>query len=255
MKRNRMTQIGLDRLLRLQWLEKVLLLASAGNDAKSIKTVLQQDLSGEFRSERTDVRGSLDKIITVLRNVWLTVPPEIEEFRRDGVTLLQSASQQSRVAVHWGMVMAAYPFWAAVATQAGRLLRLQGTVPATQVQRRIMEQYGERETVSRRARYVLRSFLDWGVLRESGSKGIYSQGDVVAVEDLRLIAWLAEAALYVRPGGSGPLKELMAGPSFFPFRFAPIRADSISDASSRLDVFRLGLDEDLLMLRKKNRNE
>lgn len=255
MNRNRMTQIGLDRLLRLQWLEKVHLLASAGNDAKNIKTVLQQDLHGEFRSERTDVRGSLDKIITVLMKVWLTVPPEIGEFRRDGVALLQSASKHCRVAVHWGMVMAAYPFWAAVAAQAGRLLRLQGTVPAAQVQRRIKEQYGERETVSRRARYVLRSFLDWGVLRESGTKGIYSQGDVVAVDDARLIAWLAEAALYVRPDGSGPLKELMAGPCFFPFRFAPIRADALSDASSRIEVFRLGLDEDLLVLRKKNRIE
>ncbi len=99
------------------------------------------------------------------------------------------------------------------------------------------------------------SFLDWGVLRESGSKGIYSQGDVVAVEDIRLIAWLAEAALHVRPGGSAPLKELTASPSFFPFRFAQNRADALSDASSRLDVFRLGLDEDLLVLRKKNRNE
>ena len=68
-------------------------------------------------------------------------------------------------------------------------------------------------------------------------------------------AWLAEAALYVRPGGSGPLKELMGSPSFFPFRFALIRADALSEASSRLDVFRLGLDEELLMLRKKNRNE
>ena len=255
MKRNRVTQIGLDRLLRLQWLEKVHLLVSAGNDAKAVKTVLQQDLSGEFRSERTDVRGSLDKIITVLMKVWLTVPPEIGEFRRDGVALLQSASEHCRVAVHWGMVMAAYPFWAAVAAQAGRLLRLQGTVPAAQVQRRIKEQYGERETVSRRARYVLRSFLDWGVLRESRTKGIYSQGDVVAVDDAWLIAWLAEAALYVRPDGSGPLKELMADPCFLPFRFAPIRADALSDASSRIDVFRLGMDEDLLVLRKKNRIE
>ena len=69
--------------------------------------------------------------------------------------------------------MAVYPFWSSVATQVGRLLRLQGSAAAAQVQRRIREQYGERETVARRARYVLRSYLDWGVLQETGAPGVY----------------------------------------------------------------------------------
>lgn len=47
-------------------------------------------------------------------------------------------------------------------------------VAAAHVQRRVHEQYGERETVSRAARRVLRSFLDWGVLQETESKGIYT---------------------------------------------------------------------------------
>ena len=72
--------------------------------------------------------------------------------------------------------MAVYPFWSGVATQVGRLLRLQGSAAAAHVQRRVREQYGERETVSRAARRVLRSYLDWGVLQETGKKGIYSAG-------------------------------------------------------------------------------
>lgn len=148
------------------------------------------------------------------------------------------------------MVMAAYPFWSNVAVQVGRLLRLQGSVAAIQVQRRVREQYGERETVSRAARRVLRSFLDWGVLEETGSKGIYTSGTTLAIEDPRLIAWLTEAALHARVNGAASLKDLLDSPSFFPFRIKSIRAESVRAASPRLDILRHGLDDDLVMLRQ-----
>jgi hypothetical protein len=149
------------------------------------------------------------------------------------------------------MVMAVYPFWSGVATQTGRLLRLQGFAAAAHVQRRIREQYGERETVSRAARRVLRSYLDWGVLQETGAKGVYSAGTIFAVDDSRLIAWLAEASLHARANGSAPLKDLIDSPSLFPFRIKPVHAESLVAASSRLDLLRHGLDDDLVMLRKQ----
>jgi hypothetical protein len=149
------------------------------------------------------------------------------------------------------MVMAVYPFWSNVAAQVGRLLKLQGSVVATQIQRREREQYGERETVSRRTRYVLRSYLDWGVLQETGTKGVYSAGNVLAIDDSRLIAWLAEASLHARANGSAPLRDLIDSPSFFPFQIKPVHAESLMAASSRLDLLRHGLDDDLVMLQKQ----
>jgi len=74
------------------------------------------------------------------------------------------------------MVTAVYPFWSGVAVQVGRLLRHQGPAAAAHIQRRVREQYGEREPVSRAARRVLRSYLDWGVLQETDTKGIYTSG-------------------------------------------------------------------------------
>ena len=249
--RNRFTQIGLDRHVRLEWLEKVSSLVIAENDSVSIKSILQSDLQGAFRSTNTDVRGSIDKTITVLLKIWLTIPSELSSLHLDGLELLKSLPQQDHLAIHWGMVMAVYPFWSGVAIQVGRLLRLQGSVAVAQVQRRVCEQYGERETVSRRARYTIRSYLDWGVLQETGAKGIYSGGTTLAVDDSRLIAWLAEASLHARANGSAPLKDLIDSPSLFPFRIKPVHAESLVAASSRLDLLRHGLDDDLVMLRKQ----
>jgi len=253
MTRNRFTQIGLDRLVRIAWVEKVSSLVLAGNESAYIKSILQSDLQGAFRSTNTDVRGSIDKTITILLKIWLRVPSELASLRVDGLELLKHLPRHYHLAIHWGMVMAVYPFWSRVAAHVGRLLRLQGSVAAVQVQRRIREQYGERETVSRRARYALRSYLDWGVLQETGAKGIYSAGATLSVDDSRLIAWLAEASLHARANGSAPLKDLIDSPSLFPFRIKPVHAESLLAASSRLDLLRHGLDDDLVMLRKQTR--
>ena len=247
---NKFTQIGLDRLIRLAWLEKTSSLALAGNDAASIKSMLQSDLRDSFRSANINVRGSIDKTITILLRVWLTVPSELELLRLEGLELLKRIPPCDHPVVHWGMVMATYPFWSSVAMQVGRLLKLQGSVAAVHVQRRVREQFGERETVSRRTRYTLRSYLDWGVLQEAGAKGLYSASVTLAVEDAHLISWLAEASLQAKPSGSAPLKELIDSPSLFPFRIKPIHAESLVAGSSRLELLRHGLDDNLVMLRK-----
>lgn len=251
MKRNRFGQIGLDRLVRLAWLEKVSYLVLSGKKSNEIKAILHTDLKEAFRSERTDVRGSIDKTITILTKVWLTVPKELECLRIDGLELLKRVPRGDHIAIHWGMLMAVYPFWSGVATQVGRLLRLQGSSGAVHVQRRVREQYGERETVSRRVRYVLRSYLDWGVLQEANEKGAYKAGSSLAVDDPKLIAWLVEASLHARASGSAPLKDLLDSPSLFPFRIKTVHADSLQTLSSKVDIFRHGLNDDLVMLRKQ----
>lgn len=248
--RNRRGQVGFSQRVRLEWLEQTANLILAGNDKAAINDALQELLKDKVSVGGQAERGNREKIITILLKTWLTVPTELESLRVEGLELLKRVPRHDHLAVHWGMVMAVYPFWAAVATQVGRLLRLQGSATAAHVQRRVREQYGERETVSRAARRVLRSYLDWGVLQETGKKGIYSAAPSLAIDDPRLIAWLVEASLQARSNGSAPLKDLIDSPNFFPFRVIPIHAEGLVSASSRFDILRHGLDDDLVMLRK-----
>lgn len=251
----RLAQIGLDRTIRLKWLEQTASLVLAGNDISSIKANLEHDLSSSFRSDASNARSSIDKSITILIKVWLRVPSGLESFRTNGLEILKKYPLSDHKAIHWGMIMVAYPFWADVALQVGRLIKLQGSVVVAQVQRRLREQYGERETVSRAVQRVLRSFHDWRVLNETGTKGIYNAAPSLAVEDTRLIAWLVEASLYARANGSAPLKDLLDSPILFPFRLRPIHPESLMAASSRLDILHHGLDDDLVMLRKQASKE
>jgi len=248
----RLGQIGIDRLVRLKWLEKAAYLVLAGNEAPAVKTALQEELQGAFRSNNTRVRGSLDKTITILMKIWVRPPRDLHPLQREGLKLLSHLPREDHIAVHWGQACAVYPFWGAVAAHVGRLLRLQGTVAASQVQLRMREQYGERETVSRRVRYVLRSFVDWGVLKETSKRGIYTAGLSLAIAQVEVIAWLAEAFLHAHPNGSVALRTVLDSTTLFPFRLKPVSAAHLVAASGRLDMLRHGLDQDLIMLRTES---
>ena len=250
---DRRAQIGFSQRIRLEWFEKTTDLILAGNDKTAVNDSLQEMLKDKVSVGGQAVRGNREKAITILMKTWLTVPSGLEALRNEGLKILQRLPGKDRVAVHWGMALATYPFWGAVATYTGRLLQLQGTVAAAYIQRRIKEQYGERETASRAARRVLRSFIDWGVLNETQDKGVYAQGNQYSIQDPKLIAWLVEASLHARMNGSAAIKDLLDSPSIFPFRLAHVSAEHVASLSPRLNILRHGLDDDLVMLREEHR--
>ena len=247
---SRQTQIGFSQRIRLEWFEQTADLILAGNDRTLIKETLQILLQDSVSVGGSAVRCNREKVITILLKTWFTVPSELEQLREDGLNILQGLDRKDRIVVHWGMVLAAYPFWGAVAAHTGRLLRLQGTAAAAHVQRRVKEEYGERETASRAARRVLRSFIDWGVLKETHDKGVYNLGQLYTVEEPELIAWLVEASLHSRLDRAAAVRDLLDSPSIFPFRMSHFAADHVASLSPRLDLLRHGLDDRLVILRE-----
>ena len=153
----RTNQIGFSQRVRLEWLEVTANLVLAGNGKYAVNEALQELLKDKVSVGGKAARGNREKIITILMKVWLKSPPGLDALRADGLELLKTIPRPDRLAVHWGMVMAVYPFWAQVASHAGRFLKLQESAAAAHIQRRMREQYGERETVSRAARRLARA--------------------------------------------------------------------------------------------------
>jgi hypothetical protein len=149
------------------------------------------------------------------------------------------------------MTMAAYPFWGEVAAVTGRLLRLQGTAAAIQIQRRVREIYGEKETAYRSARYVVSAFHQWGALKEKGDKGVYTTNAPIRVTEARLIGWLVEAYLLSRREDRATPKSILDSPAFFPFVLQS-GGGLAAAGNPRLVVDRHGLDEDLVSLTQCN---
>jgi hypothetical protein len=245
----RTDQIGFSQRVRQEWFERTVNLILAGSDKPAITEGLQELLRDKVSVGGQAVRGNREKIITILLKTWLTVPVGLELLRDTGLDLIKRLPRCDHMVVHWGMVSAVYPFWAGVASQTGRLLRLQGAAGAAHVQRRVREQYGERDTVSRAARRVLRSFVDWDVLRESGVSGVYESAHPIAVDDRDLAAWLIEAMLLSGASGPATLKSLIDSTALFPFRLPRISAGELVASSKRLDIITHSLDEELVVLK------
>ena len=245
----RLAEVGISQRLRIEWLEATANLVLAGSSGGALAEALDELLAPQLSVASDAVRGSRQKTITILTKIWHTVPPGLEPLRERALALLPESDATHRHALHWGMTMAAYPFWSAVAMVTGRLLRLQGTAAAAQVQRRMRERYGERSTVARATARLLRSYVDWGVLVDAKRKGVYGQATPHSIREPGVAACLAEAAMRCQKGTVASVDGLFNRPALFPFRLPPLSAPQLASHSTALEAMRQGLNEDVLVLR------
>lgn len=242
--------IGIKQAIRYEWMQKTTNLLLAGLAAEEIRaelhTYLEDRMGSGVRGNRSPEARSF--AVTILMNTWVTPDPVLTGLRDSA--LVQVRSQGSdELAAHWAMICAAYPFWYNVARQTGRLLALQDQITMKQVIARSVEQYGDRQTVSRNAQFVVRSYAGWQVLQESDTTGYYKRVEKQPVQSQATIRVLLESALHAMPEGKETLSVLLSNPAFFPFSLPVISGDSLSQGSDRLEVVRYGLDAELLMLR------
>lgn len=157
-----------------------------------------------------------------------------------------------RAPLHWGMVCANYPVVWEVALVVGRLLGLQGTISLAQSRRRIVETYGERSTLVRASQRIMRSFVDWGVLKEAPEKGIYIAAPASPVSDESLTIWLVEAVLRATNSELGVLSSVLGSPALFPFLIERLPGRML-EQSPRLELHRQNRNEDLVALQAGKR--
>lgn len=242
--------IGIKQAIRFEWMQKAANLLLAGLDAKAIRQELHEFLADRkgngSEGERSDQTRTF--VVNNLMKIWVSPDPELIPFRDASLAFLRENPSMA-LAVHWGMISAVYPFWFNVARQTGRLLALQDQVTQTQIVNRLKEQYGDRQTVSRYARFVIRSFVAWGALKDSEAKGCYEKAVPVSIVDPNLAVLMLESALLASPEARDTLGMLLKSPAFFPFHLPVMTGDFISQRSGRIDVVRYGLDDELLKLK------
>lgn len=242
--------IGIKQEIQLDWLQKAVNLLLAGLNTKSIRQELHvflENRNSEFQAEK---RGetSRSQLVNMIMKIWVSPDTELIPLRDCALDLLRK-DPSIALAVHWSMVIAVYPFWFNVAHQTGRLLSLQEQVTQAQIIKRLKEQYGDRQTVSRYARYVIRSFVSWGALRDSDSKGCYEKTTSLCITEPNLSILMVESALFATPEGKGTLGLIMNNPAFFPFQLPAINGAIVSQNNERIDVVHFGLDDVMLIMK------
>ena len=143
------------------------------------------------------------------------------------------------------MLTATYAFFGDVASNTGRLLSLQGSLTLSQLTRRMQERWGDRSTLNRATRRVVRSMIQWGAVADTKNNGVYVQ-PAKPIPIHRDLAKHIVEGLLIHEGVAVPIEQAIRHPAFFPFDVS-LRANDLR-TSSRLTVHRQGLNQDVVCL-------
>ncbi len=240
--------IAFRRKVRETWLQQGLESAAEGGSWMESKAFLASLVGAEVKGSE-----SLRKVLTHIRRVWFDPPDHCIGLHAQAIALSHTyQSKDAHVLLHWGMTLAAYPSVGIVATHIGRSLKLQDDFLLADVQKRMRSQFGEREYVSRVTRYVVSSFLDWGVIDDSEQNGAYKRRDRIEVKDTELLAWVAEAILLSSDRNQMSMVELSDHPALFPFSLGGVNAHVIQ-VNPRLRIDRQSLNTEHIVVVGKTR--
>jgi len=234
------SRIGIDRALHPDWLDAAAGLAADGVTSEQARTSLLDMLGRELSS--TGSRSAADKTASVLLRTWFKTPSDAVPLRNDAALAMRHADEPGRLAAHWAMLLAAYPFFIDCASVAGRLLRLSGSFQRAEHSRRVAELWGEKPTANRASGRVLETLVALGVLRLDGSQ--CKQAASFAV-DTRATAMLAEGLMLGEDKTAAPADSIASHPALFCFERPSLMTAAAS--SRRLAVEVRGGDTEMLV--------
>jgi hypothetical protein len=237
-------EIVFRRKVRAIWLGQGLELAAKGVPWSEAKAILAKEVAAENAGALTIV-----KVVAHIRRIWFEPPDDAQALRADALLIRQQdVSPATQLLLNWGMTMTAYPFVGSVGESLGRLLRLQKEASRADIQRRLREQYGDRDFVSRVTRYTMSSLLDWGIIVETKRAGVYLPGKQAEPNKPEHLAWLAEAVLISRGKPQMALTELGNHPALFPISLSKFSATALQ-SNPRLRIERQSLNQEIVSLR------
>ena len=241
--------IGIKQVVRLEWYDLALDLLLRGRPKSEIRQELTEILKDRLQSGGFGERGEATyvKAVGQIMQSWVTPAKELLPLRDRALECARECPRSERLPLHWAVTIAAYPFWHKVSAQVGRLLSLQPVVSQAQIRKRCYEAFGERSTIERSARRVIRSLVTWDVLKDSATKGCYEKPAPFEVNSHAITALLIEATLHTVASGSMPLSVLKDDPALFPFQLPAFNGNIMTLPG--VEYIRHGLDNELLKLR------
>ncbi|MDD3535034.1 MAG: hypothetical protein PHC50_02685 [Candidatus Cloacimonetes bacterium] len=249
MKDKHLNKIGIKQLIRLEWLDRTLSLLLAGMSPEEIRRDLSDYLADKKPSGGIGERGYKTYTLAIaILSAWFDPAIQWHSLRDKLLVQARQLPPEEWMVLHWTLMLAAYPFWFNVAIQTGRVCALQERVTRKQIFDRLIERYGERSTILRYARYVIRSFKAWKILEDTETRGCYQKGASIPISNPQIMGLLFEAMLISTQGNKAPLRSLAYSPALFPFILATERAPQAVASNPALVGERLGDGEMMVYL-------
>jgi hypothetical protein len=116
------------------------------------------------------------------------------------------------------------------------------------------QSFGDKEMVARNTRYVVRTLVSWGLLKEEkGKKGQYRIPSVYQIQDSRVTGLILEGLLLSIPDERCELNILLRHRALYGFSIGYVSPQEIVRLSNaRITLSQVGLTTGMLGIKKEN---
>ncbi|MDN5277757.1 MAG: hypothetical protein PWR01_1722 [Clostridiales bacterium] len=154
------------RPIKPEWLDKTVEFLLQCQDEKQAKDMLLEFLSVYIKD-----RTNLLKTRSILARIWLEID-ENKGLRDRALEVFKICNNSERLAVHWAMMLLAFPIFRDLCAIIGKLSDIQDEITLSQIKRRVYEVWGERSTLEHSIPKNIKTLRECGVL-EQVKPGIY----------------------------------------------------------------------------------
>ncbi|MCQ8879336.1 hypothetical protein NQT69_15110 [Pseudoalteromonas shioyasakiensis] len=207
-------RVNYSRHIEAHWLDQTALWVAEGLNKQEL-----HDKINSMLSPLINCKVNLGKTRNQLTSLWFdkndNVSNEFSEFAVEYV----KESHDIPLVIHWGLLIAKKKFFADVARFIGRNSKLNDSFTYAQVQKRMVELYGDTETVKRGLRSVLKTMVDFGVLQRSNARN-YQVNQINLAVPNKLMNWLLCALLFSEDAMSRTLSDIIDDAIWFPFELS-----------------------------------
>lgn len=204
--------IGLSRPIKLEWLNKTAELVLEGKDETQIKDELNEYLSFEIKSAI-----NLRKTREILMTIWVRTPEELSTLKQLALEAYKD-EKSNKLALHWSMMLVAYPVFCDVCALIGKLTNIQDTFTTSWLKEKLFEMWGERTTLFHSSDKILQTLKLIGAI-ENEKVGVY-RIKKYPVTDSKTIQVLLLAILSLKEKAYYEVVELSSVPQTFPFEYS-----------------------------------
>ena len=162
-----------------------------------------------------------------LINLWAKVPRNIDaSFNQVGFDfVLQNDSLP--LILRWGQLVSKNVFFSDVVRFIGRKGKHDDSFTYSQIQKSLVEQYGDTETVKRSLRSVLKTLVGFQIIKKENHR-LYRPQKLSITVECKYKSWLMLALMHNRDVSSRSLTDLLDDLIWFPFELS-VNINNLSD--------------------------
>lgn len=221
--------VGFTRIIKLPWLNKTLELAREGLDAAQMRSELEDYLSFEIKSD-TNRRKTRE----ILLLPWTAEDDSLSMLRPQALELAKNHPYEE-LAIHWGMLITAFPMFADLVRLIGKMSEYQDELTSAQIKQKVLDEWGERSTVVKGSEKMLASLNAIGVVKRVKT-GRYALAPAISIDD-DLSTFLLQADMLTNPSSYRTYGELFRLPEMFPFEMSLSKERLNEDKRFAIGIF------------------